>query len=138
MKNQNYQGCSNCEYQISPLRRCKWAESGGDEGIDKFFRPECPRWRERGSKQSGQLQKISDKLTKQEIIDRLRSNAEFERRNGNLNGCLELKQIAEWIDQLQEIERLVKTEGFICNHKLAMDMILEIDYILRRRKAADE
>ena len=136
MNNPNYHGCSNCEFQISPFRQCEWAESGGDEGIDKFFRPQCPRWSERGSEQSVQLQKISDKLTKQEIIDRFRSNAELERQKGNLNGCLEFKQIAEWIDQLQEIERIVKKEGFIHNPYMAVDMILGIDYILRREQGS--
>ena len=134
MNNPNYHGCSNCEFQISPFRQCEWAESGGDGKIIRFNG--CPRWSERGSEQSGQLQEISYKLTKQEIIDRFRSNAEFERQKGNLNGCLEFKQIAEWLDQLQEIERIVKKEGFIHNPYMAVDMILGIDYILRREQGS--
>ena len=133
MNNSNYHGCSNCEYQISPFRQCEWAESGGEGNIIRF---QCPRWLERGSEQSRQLQMTSDKLTKQEIIDRFRNNAEFERQKGNLNGCLEFKQIAEWIDQLQEIEKIVKNEGFIHNPYMAIDMILGIDYILRREQCS--
>ena len=25
----DYKGCKNCEYYISPLRMCEWAEQGG-------------------------------------------------------------------------------------------------------------
>lgn len=45
-KKLNYQGCKNCEHQISPLRMCEWAENGGD-GHLHFI---CPMWREKEGK----------------------------------------------------------------------------------------
>lgn len=35
-----YDGCRNCKYQIAPLRRCEWAENGGDGKIHLI----CPMW----------------------------------------------------------------------------------------------
>lgn len=43
MKIEGYEGCRNCEYQIEPLRRCEWAEKGGDGKIHIF----CPMWKRR-------------------------------------------------------------------------------------------
>ena len=35
-----YDGCRNCAHQIAPLRRCEWAERGGDGKIHIV----CPMW----------------------------------------------------------------------------------------------
>lgn len=43
MKEIGYEGCRNCEHQISPLRACRWAESGGDGKIHII----CPMWKRR-------------------------------------------------------------------------------------------
>ena len=40
---EEYEGCRNCKYQISPLRSCEWAESGGNVHVSMF----CPRWENR-------------------------------------------------------------------------------------------
>lgn len=40
----NYKGCKNCINQISPLRQCEWAESGGEGRLHII----CPRWRKKG------------------------------------------------------------------------------------------
>lgn len=40
-----------------------------------------------------------------EAIKRFQSNAEYERTHGNLQGCLEFRQIAEWLEQLQKIDK---------------------------------
>lgn len=42
-----YEGCRNCEHQISPLRRCEWAENGGDG----TFHILCPHWIKKGTKE---------------------------------------------------------------------------------------
>lgn len=39
-KDLGYKGCKNCINQIEPLRRCEWAERGGD-GHLHFI---CPKW----------------------------------------------------------------------------------------------
>lgn len=41
-----YEGCRNCEHQISPLRMCEWAEKGGDGKIHLV----CPMWNMRSEK----------------------------------------------------------------------------------------
>lgn len=41
-------------------------------------------------------------MTLDEVIKRFEHNAEFERRNGNLQGCLEFRQLVEWLSALQE------------------------------------
>ena len=43
-----------------------------------------------------------------EVIKRFQSNAEYERTHGNLQGCLEFRQLAEWLEQLQKIEQILK------------------------------
>ena len=40
---EDYNGCKNCEHQISPLRMCEWAEQGGDGSVHLV----CPMWEER-------------------------------------------------------------------------------------------
>lgn len=36
-----------------------------------------------------------------EAIERYTSNAEFEQTHGNLQGCLEFRQLAEWLRELR-------------------------------------
>lgn len=45
-----------------------------------------------------------------EAIERYTGNAEYERTHGNLQGCLEFRQLAEWLEQLQKIEEIYKNE----------------------------
>lgn len=68
-------------------------------------------------------------MTLDETIERYTNNAEYERTHGNLQGCLEFRQLAEWLrdykrlkaqepvlDKIRtEIETLPKTYPFI-NH----------------------
>lgn len=49
-------------------------------------------------------------MTLDQAIDRYTNNAEYERRNGNLQGCLEFKQLSEW---LKDYKRLLDQEPFI-------------------------
>ena len=37
-----------------------------------------------------------------EVIERYTSNAEYERTHGSLQGCLEFRQLAEWLKELKE------------------------------------
>lgn len=41
-------------------------------------------------------------MTLDEAIERYMSNAEYERTHGNLQGCLEFRQLAEWLKELKE------------------------------------
>jgi hypothetical protein len=47
-------------------------------------------------------------MTIDEAITRCKNNAEFERTHGNLQGCLEFRQLAKWLEQLQKIEEIME------------------------------
>ena len=38
-----------------------------------------------------------------EAIERFSQNAEYERTHGNLQGCLEFKQFADWLKELKQL-----------------------------------
>ena len=44
-------------------------------------------------------------MTIDEAIKRFQSNAEFERTHGNLQGCLEFRQLAEWLEELKTLRQ---------------------------------
>lgn len=39
-----------------------------------------------------------------EAIERFNHNAEYERTHGNLQGCLEFRQLAEWLVEFKELK----------------------------------
>ena len=39
----------------------------------------------------------------EEAIERYESNAEYERTHGNLQGCLEFRQLIEWLRKYQQL-----------------------------------
>ena len=45
-----------------------------------------------------------------EAIERLRHNAEYERTHGNLQGCLEFRQLAEWLKELKAYREMYHRE----------------------------
>jgi hypothetical protein len=47
-------------------------------------------------------------MTLDEAIKRFTSNAEFERTHGNLQGCLEFRQLVKW---LEDYKRLLEQES---------------------------
>jgi hypothetical protein len=46
-------------------------------------------------------------ITIEEAITRYKNNAEFERTHGNLQGCLEFRQLAKWLEKYQKIEQIL-------------------------------
>jgi hypothetical protein len=46
-------------------------------------------------------------MTLEESIKRYTDNAEYERTHGNLQGCMEFKQLAEWLRKYQKIEQIL-------------------------------
>ena len=42
-------------------------------------------------------------MTLDEAIERYTSNAEYERTHGSLQGCLEFRQLAEWLKELKQL-----------------------------------
>lgn len=67
-------------------------------------------------------------MTLDEAIERYTSNAEHERTDGSLQGCLEFKQLAEWLKELKQLreqtrwipvsERLPNHNEYIKNNGL--------------------
>lgn len=58
--------------------------------------------------------------TLDEAIERFENNAEFERRNGNLQGCLDFRQLAEW---LKDYKRLLEQEP--CDDVVSIQAVIE-------------
>lgn len=50
--------------------------------------------------------RLKMELSKREIITRMRNNAEYVRAQGDIQGCIEFRQIADWIEQLANIEQI--------------------------------
>lgn len=44
-------------------------------------------------------------MTLDEAIERYISNAEYERTHGSLQGCMDFKQLAEWLKELKAYRR---------------------------------
>ena len=42
-------------------------------------------------------------MTVDEAIKRYTNNAEYERTHGNLQGCLDFRQLAEWLSELKQL-----------------------------------
>ena len=62
-----------------------------------------------------------------EAITRYKNNAEYERTHGNLQGCLEFRQLAEWLEQLQKIKQIFKDiEECSLVEDYALDEIREV------------
>lgn len=45
-----------------------------------------------------------------EAIERFSHNAEYERTHGNLQGCLEFKQLAKWLEELRAYREMYHKE----------------------------
>lgn len=49
-------------------------------------------------------------MTIDEAITKYKNNAEYERTHGNLQGCLEFRQLTKWLEQLQQIQEIVNSK----------------------------
>lgn len=63
----------------------------------------------------------------EEKIKRYLDNAEYERTHGNLQGCLEFKQLADWLKELKQLRE--QTRWIPCSERLPeihQDVILSL------------
>lgn len=60
-------------------------------------------------------------MTLDETIERFNHNAEYERTHGNLQGCLEFRQLAEWLGELKKLKK--QTEP--CEDCISRQAVLE-------------
>ena len=66
-------------------------------------------------------------MTIEEAIKRFQSNAEYERTHGNLQGCLEFRQLVEWLRKYQKIESKIKVlQHFTEDTPLATQRMIRI------------
>lgn len=52
-------------------------------------------------------------MTIDESIQRYTDNAEYERTHGNLQGCLDFRQLAEWLRELKQLREQKPCEDAI-------------------------
>ena len=50
-------------------------------------------------------------MTIDEAIERYESNAEYERTHGNLQGCLEFRQLEKWLEELRAYRNMYHAEN---------------------------
>ena len=55
-------------------------------------------------------------MTLDETIKRYKNNAEYERTHGNLQGCLEFRQLAKWLEKLQKIMGIINSNPEYIHH----------------------
>ena len=48
-------------------------------------------------------------MTLEEAIEMYTSNAEHERTHGSLQGCMDFKQLAEWLKELKQYREWLKS-----------------------------
>ena len=64
----------------------------------------------------------------EEAIKRFQSNAEYERTHGNLQGCLEFRQLAEWLRKYQKIVQIM--ERTVDDGTSMYDTLQEIEEVI--------
>lgn len=62
-----------------------------------------------------------------EIIERFERSAEFQRTHGDLMGCQEFKQIAEWLKELKAYKEQESCEDAISREELLKSQTVIID-----------
>ncbi|MBQ7428358.1 hypothetical protein [Butyrivibrio sp.] len=67
-------------------------------------------------------------ITIDEAITKYKNNAEYERTHGNLQGCLEFRQLAKRLEKLQKIKEIVDkwNEGIYDDEGLTHTEVMEL------------
>lgn len=65
-------------------------------------------------------------MTIDEAITRYKNNAEYERTHGNLQGCLEFRQLVKWLEQLQQIQEIVNSKTTRLSYEEGFRQIKEV------------
>lgn len=53
---------------------------------------------------------------RRERIERFKGNAEYQRKQGDLQGCLEFKELAKELEKLEQIEQIVNNWNNDASH----------------------
>lgn len=56
---------------------------------------------------------------RQERIERFKSNAEVQRKFGDLQGCLEFRELAQELEKLEQIEKIVTAWNNDASHSFS-------------------
>lgn len=65
-------------------------------------------------------------MTIDESIQRYKNNSEYERTHGNLQGCLEFRQLAEWLEKYQKICEIVNSKTTRVSYELGFRQIKRV------------
>lgn len=68
-------------------------------------------------------------ITIDEAIERFKSNSKYERKHGNLQGCLEFAQLVDWLSKYQKIEQIMSRKDLYAD-----DMCMEIRGVIENGK----
>lgn len=63
---------------------------------------------------------------RQERIKRFRSNAEHQRKIGDLQGCLEFRALADDLEKLEKIEQIISNFDESSNYYLTLVQIAKV------------
>lgn len=69
---------------------------------------------------------------RQERIERFKSNAEVQRKFGDLQGCLEFRELAQELEKLEQIEQIVNAWNNDASHSFS-DMC-KINEIIKKEE----
>lgn len=70
-------------------------------------------------------------MTLEEAIERYTHNAEYERTHGSLQGCLEFRQLAEWLKELKQLKE--QTTWIPCSERLPKESIAVLVWCPERK-----
>lgn len=66
---------------------------------------------------------------RRERIERFKSNAEYQRKQGDLQGCLEFRELAEELEKLEQIEQIINDWNNDASH--SFEDMCKINKILK-------
>lgn len=73
-------------------------------------------------------------MTIDEAIERFKSNSKYERKHGNLQGCLEFAQLVDWLSKYQKIEQIVKEWREVGLEYDSCDAMMNIERVIEDGK----
>ena len=82
-------------------------------------------------------------MTLDEAIERYTSNAEYERTHGNLQGCLEFRQLAEWLKELKKNKDVydsirAEIDQYLFQNEFCSEYRKEVSQIIDKYKKESE
>lgn len=77
-------------------------------------------------------------MTLDEAIERYKNNAEYERTHGNLQGCLDFRQLAEWLNELKRDREILNALSIYFQSLVVDAVINQRPLMFNMRDATEE